>query len=490
MRNDWSGFTFPHPAGRRRWMKDAHAIDPERPVQSILERHRDLGPIFEIVVFGQKFVFVTSAELAAELNDESRFVKANSPALEGLRGIAGDGLFTAHNDEPNWQLAHDLLAPAFTKHAMQRYHPVMAETLDELFAAWDAGSGRVDVSADMTRLTLETIGRTGFSQAFDSFATDEVHPFVEAMVVALTLGRRKGVLLALPGSTLLARRLDRKHAHQLDYAQRFLDDIVASRRSGATTGGDDLLGIMLEQAHPETGQRLSDENIRYQILTFLVAGHETTSGALSFALYYLTRDPEVMAKAQAETDAILGSDADATPSYEQVPRFRYVRKVLDEALRLWPTAPGYARSPRETTTLGGRWTMTPEDWALVVLPLVQRDPAAWGESADTFDPERSRTRLSSTTKPFGTGERACIGRQFALHEATMALARILHRYDVAADPAYTLRIDERLTLMPQGLEVTLTRRTPGAGTEDAVAADAVAAGAGAPAVCPHSGATA
>ena len=183
--------------------------------------------------------------------------------------------------------------------------------------------------------------------------------------------------------------------------------------------------------------------------------------ALSFALYYLVRHPEALATVQAETDAILGPDPDATPSYEQVARFRYIRKVLDEALRLWPTAPGYARSPRETTTLGGRWTMTPDDWALVFLPLVQRDPAVWGETADTFDPDRPRPRLASTAKPFGTGERACIGRQFAVHEATMALARILHRYDVTGDPAYELRIDERLTLMPQGMELTLSRRTPG-----------------------------
>ncbi|TNC50653.1 cytochrome P450 [Mumia zhuanghuii] len=476
MRNAWSGHTFPHPSGRRRWMKDAASMDPDRPVQYILEHHRGLGPIFEIVVFGQKFVFVTDAELAAELNDESRFAKANSPALDGLRGIAGDGLFTAYNEEPNWQLAHDLLVPAFTKQAMQRYHPVMAETLDELFAVWDAGDGRIDVSSDMTRLTLETIGRTGFSTPFGSFTTSEVHPFVSAMVTALTLGRRKGVIAALPAARLLERRLDRKHADQLDYVRTFLDDIVAGRRRTGSEGSDDLLGIMLDQAHPETGERLSDENIRYQILTFLVAGHETTSGALSFASYYLVRHPDVLAKAQAETDAILGDDPDATPSYEQVARFRYLRKVLDESLRLWPTAPGYARTPRQTTLLGGRWTMTPDDWALVFLPLVQRDPKVWGEDAEAFDPERPRPRLAGTAKPFGTGERACIGRQFAVHEATMALARILHRYDIAGDPSYALRIDERLTLMPEGMEITLTRRTPSVRTVGAVPSDTPADG--------------
>ncbi|MGZ4498118.1 MAG: cytochrome P450, partial [Nocardioides sp.] len=228
-------------------------------------------------------------------------------------------------------------------------------------------------------------------------------------------------------------------------------------------GGDDLLSIMLEQAHPETGERLSDRAIRHQILTFLVAGHETTSGALSFALHYLARDPAVLAAAQAETDAILGPDPDAEPTFEQVAKFRYVRRVLDEALRLWPTAPGFARTPRSQPQQVGGYTMRPGDWAIVLLPMVHRDPAVWGEDADAFDPdrflpERSRGRMPHSYKPFGTGERACIGRQFALHEAVLVLARLLHRFDLAGDPAYQLRVTERLTMMPVGLELSLRPR--------------------------------
>jgi unspecific monooxygenase len=96
---------------------------------------------------------------------------------------------------------------------------------------------------------------------------------------------------------------------------------------------------MLSTAHPGSGQRLTDRNVRYQILTFLVAGHETTSGALSFALCYLCRDPGALAEAHAETDGILGTDTPAEPTFEQVPKFRHIRCVFDEALRLWPTTP-------------------------------------------------------------------------------------------------------------------------------------------------------
>jgi unspecific monooxygenase len=430
-------------------------------------RGAGLGPIFELNVFAQKFVFVAGAQLAAELCDETRFHKSLSPGIVALREFAGDGLFTAYSDEPSWQLAHDLLRPAFTREAMQRYHPIMLEAASELFDSWDGRQGPVDVSADMTKLTLETISRAAFSRDFGSFTRQDRHPFVPAMVAALRAGQRKGVLNAMPGSGLLARRINRRNAHHQLYVDSLIDDLIAQRRQDDELDDRDLLGIMLSTAHPESGQRLSDRNIRYQILTFLVAGHETTSGALSFALYYLSRDPGVLAEAQAETDAILGTDPDAEPTFEQVPKFRHIRRVIDEALRLWPTAPAFTRSPNADTMIGGRYRMRTQDWATVILPLIHRDLSVWGEDAgefrpDRFLPESSRGRPPHSYKPFGTGERACIGRQFALHEAVLVLARLLHRYDISGNPDYELAITERLTLMPRGFEMTLARRVPAA----------------------------
>ncbi|WP_309222041.1 cytochrome P450 [Aeromicrobium sp. S22] len=465
VRNNWSGQAFPHPPGRRPVVGDLLGADPAAPLQSTMRRAEGLGPIFELKIFDQKFVFVTSAELAAELADESLFEKALSPALVALREFAGQGLFTAYNDETNWALAHDLLRPAFTRDAMRRYHPIMLAAARELFDTWDARPGPVDVSADMTRLTLETISRTAFSQDFGSFTREDPHPFIPAMIAALRAGQRKGTLASMPGSAMMARRIDRRNAHHQAYVDRLLDDLIAARRAG-DDDNDDLLGIMLHSPHPETGQRLDDVNIRHQILTFLVAGHETTSGALSFALHHLSRSPAALQQAQAEVDRVLGPDPDVEPTFEQVPKLRYVRRVLDEALRLWPTAPAFGRSPRRTTTLSTGHVMRPGDWALVLLPLVHRDPTVWGEDADQFDPDRflpgrSRGRLPHAYKPFGTGERSCIGRQFALHEAVLVLAQMLHSYDLEPDPAYELRISERLTLMPVGFELTLTPRTPG-----------------------------
>lgn len=471
----WSGQDFPHPPGRRRWLGDGFAkgTDPTTPVQNMLRDGRDLGPIFEMVALGRKFVFVTGVDLTGELCDDHRFTKALAPGVHDLRMFVGDGLFTARSDEPNWRLAHDLLMPAFSKPAMRRYHEVMVEATDELIGVWDtaAGEGRtVDVSPWLTKLTLETIGRSAFSHTFRSFETEEVDPFVRTFVASMSHAAARSTTASLPlvGKHLVRRR-DRKALDRHRYIDDLLRRIVAEREASGEEA-EDLLGRMMYVPVDDSGALLEAQNVRHQILTLLVAGHETTSGALSFALYHLTREPEVMAHVRTELDEVLGPDPDATPSFEQVPKLRYLRRVVDETLRLWPTAPGFARTPREATTIGaegsagvpGGLTMTPEDSALVFIPLLHRDPDVWPDperfDPDRFLPEHNRARPAHAYKPFGTGERACIGRQFALHEAVIVLAKLLHRFDLTPEPGYELRITERLTLMPVGFRVGLTRR--------------------------------
>ncbi|WP_373691982.1 cytochrome P450 [Gordonia mangrovi] len=460
VKNDWSGQTFPHAGRRKPIIGDLGVSSPRHPILDLLEWGADLGPIFEMRIFRQNFVFVSSAELTAELCDETRFCKALPPAITALRQYAGDGLFTAQNDEPNWQLAHELLMPAFTKSAMQSYHPIMLATTDELFDYWQRQSGPVDVTQSMTKLTMETLSRAAFSHDFGSFTSAQPHPFVGAMIRALETGRRKGGLRTAPGGSLLGRFIDRRNAGEQTYVDEMLDALIAERSGSADD--HDLLGIMLNASHPETGERLSPLNIRYQILTFLVAGHETTSGALSFTLYYLSRNPHCLAEARREADEILGDDPDAVPTFEQIPKFRYIRRCLDEALRIWPTVPGFARAPREETMVGGKYPMRPEDWAVIVLGLVHRDPSVW-DAPDVYDPDRFlpanvKKRPAHSYKPFGAGLRACIGRQFALHESVLVLARILHRYELSGDPDYELAVDERLTMVPRGFQLNLQPR--------------------------------
>ncbi|MEV6612851.1 cytochrome P450 [Streptomyces sp. NPDC051051] len=464
---------IPRPPYRLPLLGDVLGASRRTPVQDSLGYARRLGPIFRRRAFGREFVFVWGARLAADMADEARFAKHVGLGVANLRPVVGDALFTAYNHEPNWQLAHDVLAPGFSREAMAAYHPMMLDTADRLTGQWDraAASGdAVDVPADMTKLTLETIARTGFGHDFGSFERSRPHPFVTAMVGTLSHAQR---LNSVPTPRLL-RRAARRNEADIAFLDRTVDALVRARRAGPAGDGD-LLDRMLETTHPETGRRLSAQNVRRQVITFLVAGHETTSGALSFALHYLSRHPAVAARARAEVDRVWG-DA-PVPGYDQVARLRLVRRVLDESLRLWPTAPAFAREARADTVLAGEHPMRRGAWALVLTAMLHRDPEVWGADAEEFDPDRFeaaavRARAPHTFKPFGTGARACIGRQFALHEATLVLGLLLRRYELVPDPGYRLRVAERLTLMPEGLRLRLERRTPAAAATGVRGADA------------------
>ncbi|MFE1859034.1 cytochrome P450 [Streptomyces anandii] len=455
---------IPHPPHRIPFLGDVLGANRRTPVQDSMRHARALGPIFRRKAFGKEFVFVWGARLAADLADETRFAKHVGLGVANLRPVAGDGLFTAYNHEPNWQLAHDVLAPGFSREAMAGYHTMMLDVAARLTGHWDraaAAGHTVDVPGDMTKLTLETIARTGFGHDFGSFERARPHPFVTAMVGTLGYAQRLNTVPA-PLAPYLLRGAGRRNAADIAHLNSTVVDLVRARRTASGSGSGDLLDRMLEVAHPETGERLSPENVRRQVITFLVAGHETTSGALSFALYHLARHPEVAARARAEVDRVWGGTE--APAYEQVAKARYVRRVLDESLRLWPTAPAFAREAVRDTVLGGEHPMRRGAWALVLTPMLHRDPEAWGPDTERFDPDRFdaravRARPPHVFKPFGTGARACIGRQFALHEATLVLGLLLRRYELRPDPDYRLRVTERLTLMPEGLHLRPERRT-------------------------------
>ncbi|OLZ74441.1 reductase [Streptomyces sp. IMTB 2501] len=432
------------------------------PIQQLMELMRAHGPVLVRRLYGRDVLFVADADLVADLADEDRFAKHVGPALENVREFTADGLFTAYNDEPNWAKAHDILMPAFALGSMRTYHPVMLKVARRLIDSWDraARDGQtVNVPDDMTRMTLDTIGLAGFDYDFGSFERGEPHPFVESMVRCLEWSMNR--LARNPGQDYSAA--DTAFRADADYLAQVVDDVIASRAGTDQSGAEDLLGLMLSAPHPADGTTLDAANIRNQVITFLIAGHETTSGAMSFALYYLAKHPAVLRLVQREADALWGDAADPDPSYDDIGRLTYTRQVLNEALRLWPTAAAFSRRAREDTMLGGRIPLRAGQSLSVVTPMLHRQPV-WGDNPEHFDPERftaaaEAARPVHAFKPFGTGERACIGRQFALHEATMLLAMLVHRYRLQDHADYRLSVKETLTLKPEGFTLTLVPRT-------------------------------
>jgi cytochrome P450 len=446
---------LPHPPRRVPLLGDVFGLQPDSSMQNAMGM-AELGPICEFRFMGARYVLATGADAVNDLNDETRFCKHVGPDIEALRIVAGDGLFTAYNDEPNWLKAHQLLMPAFSQAAMRRYHAVMFDVAGELTDRWDQRADRndtVDVSTDTTRVTLETIGRCTAGYSFGCFQSDVVHPFVAHMVSALRCSDRLGVLRETFLPAFVYRRYARRVRRDARYLHGLADDIVSTRRAQRSGSHDDLLQIMLESD-------LDAANIRCQLINFLIAGHETTSGAMVFALYFLSQHPEVFARARDEVDEVWGEQQ--RPEFEKIAKLRYLRRVLDESLRLQPTVPAYYRAARQDTVLAGVHPMRKGDWALALISTLHRDPR-WGPDPEAFDPDRftpeqMRARPAGLYKPFGTGERSCIGRQFALHEAVLMLAVLIRRYDLIADPEYRLQVQERLTMMPSGFRLGLRRR--------------------------------
>ena len=455
---------IPHPP-RTFVLGNLLSLTTVSPVQDMMKLAREYGSIYWLDMLGKPVVIVSGFDLVDELCDESRFDKSVRGALRRLRSFAGDGLFTAYTQEPNWSRAHNILLPSFAQRAMQGYHPMMLDIAEQLVLKWDRlnADDEIDVTHDMTSLTLDTIGLCGFGYRFNSFYRESPHPFVGAMIGALgTSMETRG----LPLESMIRKDRERKLRADIKYMNEMVDRIVRERRESGDDLADkpDLLSHMLSGVDRKSGERLDDLNIRYQVITFLIAGHETTSGLLSFAVYYLLNNPDVLARAYAEVDRVLGPDPAVLPTYQQVNQLGYIEQILKESLRLWPTAPVFALSPYKDETIGGAYRMRKNYQIVVLSPMLHRDPKVWGERADVFDPdnfsrEAERARPANAYKPFGNGQRACIGRQFALQEAALVLGMILQRFRLIDHTRYRLKLKESLTVKPDQLRIKVRRRT-------------------------------
>jgi cytochrome P450 / NADPH-cytochrome P450 reductase len=454
---------IPHPP-KKPVVGNMLSLDSTAPVQHLVRLTRELGPIFWLDMMGAPLVIVSGHDLVDELSDEKRFDKAVRGALRRVRAVGGDGLFTADTNEPNWSKAHNILMQPFGNRAMQSYHPSMVDIAEQLVKKWERlnGDEEIDVVHDMTALTLDTIGLCGFDYRFNSFYRRDYHPFVESLVRSLeTIMMTRGI----PMENLWLQKRRRDLAADVAFMNRMVDEIVAERRKNAeaSEARKDMLGAMMTGVDRLTGAQLDDVNIRYQINTFLIAGHETTSGLLSCTIYALLKHPEVLKKAYEEVDRVLGPDIDVRPTYQQVTQLTYITQILKEALRLWPPAPAYGIAPLKDETIGGKYQLKKNQFITVLVMALHRDPSVWGPNPDAFDPENfsreaEAARPVNAWKPFGNGQRACIGRGFAMHEAALAIGMILQRFKLIDNHRYQMVLKETLTVKPDGFKIKVRPR--------------------------------
>ncbi|CAE6503914.1 unnamed protein product [Rhizoctonia solani] len=409
-------------------------IDSELPTKSFTLLAKQYGEIFTLNLLGKNIVAISSVKLAQEVLDEKRFHKAVGTALVEVRNLVSDGLFTAYHGETNWGIAHRILMPAFGPLSIKNMFDDMLDVISQLILKWErfGPEHEIDPTDDFTRLAFETIALCTFSYRLNTFYTEGEPP--PTIVQALSYGSNA------------------KYAADMEIMNNLANKIVKDRKDHPSDKKD-LLNAMLLGRDSQTGQGLSEENIKAQMLTFLIAGHETTSGMLSFIMAHVMKNPEVYAKIRNEVDTVLGKEP---IKFEHLSKLTYINAVLRESLRVTPSIGQYAVTPHKDEIIGdGKYLIKKDTIVVVLAGDVGMDPAVWGEDAEAFNPDRMLDGKFEALPPkawipFGNGARACIGRPFAWQEALIAIATLFQKFDFKPhDESYTLQFKQTLTLKPR-----------------------------------------
>ncbi|KAK8065181.1 Bifunctional P-450:NADPH-P450 reductase [Apiospora hydei] len=423
-------------------------VDVKFPLDSMASLADKYGPIFKLSLPGLDLVVVSDWDLVHEVCDDSRFRKSIKGELEELRAAVNDGLFTSSGEEEeNWGVAHRVLMSAFGPLSIRSMFDEMHEIAGQLALKWarQGPHAPLDVGADMTRLALDTVALCSMGFRFNSYYRQDLHPFIQAMNEVLDAAAHRTNRFMPSENIKLLRSTAR--------------EVVDSRRLAADSGAErkDLLNAMLVGVDPKTGRKMSDESIIDNLITFLVAGHETTAGTLSFVLYNVAKYPEVCRKAQREVDDVVGAGA---VTLEHVSKLKYITALIRETMRLNAPITAFAREAVGDQIIGGKYLVKKDTQVVCFLTRSQSDPVIWGPDAHEFRPERMldanfdrmQKEHPHCWAPFGTGLRACIGRPFAWQEMVLALAVLLQNFNfVMHNPAYTLRLAQSLTIKPKDL---------------------------------------
>lgn len=362
-----------------------------------------------------------------------------------LRPAIGESLFIAEGQEWMWQ--RRTAAPSFSHRHVMALAPVMSAAAERAVQRLEAAAGKraVNMFDEMVQTTFEVISDVTFS-GDEGFDRDGVHHAIEAYIQS-TAKISLGDMLGLPSWVPRLSRI--RSGGALTDMQRVADEAIQRRRaSGQPNAAPDLLDLLLAGADPESGRQMSTEELRDNLLTFIVAGHETTALSLSWALYLVAGDPRVQDLARAEAQSVLG---DRVAGAEDVPNLPYIRQIVDEALRMYPPAALVSRTARKADRLCGR-EVRPGDTVMIPIYALHRNNLLW-DDPNAFRPERFADRKAIRRYaylPFGDGPRICIGASFAQTEAVIILATLLSRYRFDPVPGRDPKPVMILTLRPEG----------------------------------------
>jgi cytochrome P450 len=359
-----------------------------------------------------------------------------------------DGLLSAEGEQ--WHVQRRTLAPMFARRSVMSFAPAMMEAAQALAARWarHADGATIDVAAEVTRLTLDVLERTIFS---DGLGRD-AEQFRLAMTAYFnSIGRISPLdLMGVPDFVPRIARLNVRSS--LRFFEAAIDTMIAARRARlAANPADvprDILTLLLDALDPETGERMTAAEVRSNILTFIAAGHETTANSLAWSLFLLSQSPAWRERVEAEVDREIGSPIEGLAD-----RLTVTRAAIEEAIRLYPPIAAISRVATAGDTLGGEPLRRGS--LVVIAPYVLHRHRRLWDDPDVFDPGRflgdARKSIDRFAYlPFGAGPRTCIGSAFALQEATLVLAVIMSRFTLTLAPRHAVWPLLRVTLRPEG----------------------------------------
>lgn len=366
-----------------------------------------------------------------------------------LSEYLGNGLLISDGDF--WKRQRHLAQPAFHTKRIQSYASVMSEYTERMLATWHDGETR-DIAHEMMTLTLFIVSKT----LFDADVSGESSEVAQALEVMLhSISDTSRTIVRLPDWVPTPAR--RRKQWSIDTLHRITKDIIAERRVSGEDKGDLL--SMLITAETDTGERMTDEQVRDEALTLVLAGHETTANAMAWTFYLLSQHPDIEQRLYEEVSSVLGG---RMPTLADLAALPYTEQVMKEGMRLYPPAWSFARTVKEPFELEN-YTL-PVNSTLIVLPYVIHRDARWFPDPERFDPERfSPEREASIPKyaylPFGGGPRVCIGNAFAMMEARLILAGVVQRYRLVLAASGPVVPEPLITLRPKGgMPMTLVAR--------------------------------
>jgi cytochrome P450 len=422
-----------------------------------LEQTMGSRAIGELRAGARRMLIVRDADAARRvlLDNGANYCK-KSFSYDELRPLLGEGLFLTEGEQ--WKRQRRLSQPAFHHKRLQALAETMVAAVSEMLARWDdlcAQGASVDVAEEMLRLTLAVVGRALLGSDVSAIAGEVGRD----LAFALRETDRR-VLQAVPLPRWLPSLRASRYRRAIASLDRHVDALVRERREAAQAGREDpgdLLSMLLSARDEDDGSGLSDRELRDQVKTLLLAGHETTASSLSWSWALLGQHAEAEARLHREVDALGGR----APAFADLPRLGYAAQVVQEAMRLYPPVWIIERQAVADDALAGH-RVPAGATVTIVSYLLHRNPAWWPDAQrfdpDRFAPEREKERPRFAYLPFGGGPRVCIGNAFAMMEAQIILALVAQRYRVVLDPAHPVEPDLAITLRAAGVRARLERR--------------------------------